>query len=407
MRPAAKPAQVPKGTFPTPLEPVKAPGRDSGEAASTDVPRGARSARELRHRPRASPADPNADTILNPMKPSARPARARRLSRPGRASPEQDRLALPAAPQGSVRLTDSIHRVKRPINLTPCAGARWRFPRRRVAADTGCAPKGEPESAPRVRNPASASREGWRTAIRSMPAPASRSASRTDRPRGAPCRTARSEPSGGASRGRPTAGSLQRAPRTEPAAPPAKRRFPKKPPQTRRQDPDRIGTGPPGERPTALRRADRSPNRPFARERGGRLPGLRLPSSRGGPEGLCRVSAKDACSDTFAYRLHGILLLLERSRRLPVLGANFLCMKDVVRTIDAHVIHKTIHSARCHHHGWRFTRSDPPRKAIPARPQGSGGRGALRPPHPWPRPPVGRHRPRSASSNARHGSSKG
>ena len=227
-------------------------------------------------------------------------------------------------------------------------------------------------------------------AIRSMPAPASRSASRTDRPRRAPCRTARSEPSGGASRGRPTAGFLQRAPRTEPAAPPALRRFPRKPPRTRRQNPDRIGTEPPGERPAALRRTNRSSNRPFACERGGRLPGLRLPASRGGPEGLCRISAKDACSDTFAYRLHGILLLLERSRRLPALHAIFLCMKDVVRTIDAHVIHKTIHSARYRHHGSRFTRSDPPRKAIPARPQGSGGRGALRPPLPWTQPPDGR-----------------
>jgi hypothetical protein len=108
VRPAAKPAQVPKGTFPTPLEPVRAPGRDSGEAASTDIPRGARSAREQRHRLRASPAGPTPDAIPNPMKPSARPARARRLSKPGRASPEQDRLALPATPQGSARLTDSI-----------------------------------------------------------------------------------------------------------------------------------------------------------------------------------------------------------------------------------------------------------------------------------------------------------
>jgi hypothetical protein len=58
VRPAAKPAQVPKGTFPTPLEPVKAPGRVSGEAASTDVPRGAHSAREQRHRLRASSGRP-------------------------------------------------------------------------------------------------------------------------------------------------------------------------------------------------------------------------------------------------------------------------------------------------------------------------------------------------------------
>ena len=76
MRPAAKPAQVPKGTFPTPLEPMKAPGRVSGEAASTDIPRGARSAREQRHRLRASSAGPSHDTIPNPMKPSAHPARA-------------------------------------------------------------------------------------------------------------------------------------------------------------------------------------------------------------------------------------------------------------------------------------------------------------------------------------------
>lgn len=128
----------------------------------------------------------------------------------------------------------------------------------------------------------------------------------------------------------------------------------------------------------------------FARERGGRLPGLRLPSSRGGPEGLCRMLAKDTCSDTFAYRLHGILLLLERSRRIPALRAIFLCMKDVVRTIDAHVIHKTIHSMCRIHHGWRLASTGAPPAAIPARPQGSGGRGALRPPLPWTQPPNGR-----------------
>ena len=324
MRPAAKPAQVPKGTFPTPLEPVKAPGRDSGEAASTDVPRGARSAKEQRHRPRASPTGPTPDAIPIPVKPSARPARVRRLSRPGRASPEQDRLALPAAPQGSARLTDSIHRVERPIDLTPCAGARWRIPRRRVAAETGCAPKGEPESAPRVRNPASASCEGWRVAIRSMSAPASRPTSRTDRPRRAPCRIARSEPSGGASRGRPTAGFLRRAPRTEPTAPPAMREFPKKPAAVPATEPRSHRNRTTRRTPRSLAACGPSSEPSFARERGGWFPGLRLPSARGGPEGLCCDSAKDACSDTFAYRLHGILLLLKCSRRMSA-GARFSC----------------------------------------------------------------------------------
>ena len=244
-------------------------------------------------------------------------------------------------------------------------------------------------------------------AIRSIPAPASRSASCTDRPRRAPCRTARSEPSGGASRGRPTAGFLRLAPRTEPAASPAMRWFPKKPPRIRRQNPDHAETEPPGERPAALRRANRPANRPTARERGGRLPGLRLSSSHGGPEGLCRTPAKDACSDTFAYRLHGILLLLERSRRRLVFHAIFLCMKDAVPTIDAHVIHQTIHSARRIRHRSRFAAADALWTAIPARPQGSGGRGALRPQCPQTPPPDGRPRPRSASSNAHRGSSKG
>ena len=227
------------------------------------------------------------------MKPSARPARARRLSRPGRASPEQDRLALPAAPQGSARLTDSTHRAERPTNLTPCAGARWRFPRRRVAADTGCAPKGKPESAPRVRNPPSASHEGRRMAIRSMPAPASRSASRTDRPRRAPCRIARSEPSGGASRGRPTAGSLRRAPRTEPAAPLNLRRFPEKPVADPATEPRPYRNRTTRRTPHSLAACGPLSKRPFARERGGRLPGLRLPSSRGaGPKAMPHVGER-------------------------------------------------------------------------------------------------------------------
>lgn len=94
MRPAAKPAQVPKGTFPTPLEPVRAPGRVSGEAASTDVPRGAHSAREQRHRLRASPAGPSHDAIPNPMKPSARPARASPTLKTGPRFPRAGPLGL-------------------------------------------------------------------------------------------------------------------------------------------------------------------------------------------------------------------------------------------------------------------------------------------------------------------------
>lgn len=319
MRPAAKPAQVPKGTFPTPLEPVKAPGRVSGEAASTDIPRGAHSAREQRHRLRASSGRPV--PRRNPE-----PDEAIGASRKGFAD-SRDRAALP--PSRTAWPCPPLHKE--------APGSRTRFTRPNARSSSHHAPGPGGESrgggsppkpdAPRkanpsprpvsgTRHPRPAKDGGWRP-VRCPRRQAGRP-SCTDRPRRAPCRTARSEPSGGASRGRPTAGSLRRAPRTEPAAPPAMQGFPKNPSRIRRQNPDRIGSGPPGERPAALRRTGRSPNRSFARERGGRFPGLRLPSARGGPEGLCRDSAKDACSDTFAYRRHGILLLLKRSRRMSV-----------------------------------------------------------------------------------------
>ncbi len=210
-------------------------------------------------------------------------------------------------------------------------------------------------------------------AIRSMPAPASRSASRTDRPRRAPCRTARSEPSGGASRGRPTAGFLRRAPRTEPAAPPAMRGFPKKPPRFRQQNPDRIGTGPPGERPTALRRADRSPSRPSRvnAEGGSRACVFRLRAADPKAYAACR---RKMLAPTLSRTDFTVLFLLKRSRRIPALRVIFLCMKEAAPTIDAHVIHKTIHSERRIYHRWRFAAADVPRTAIPARPSQGDGR---------------------------------
>lgn len=325
MRPAAKPAQVPKGTFPTPLEPVKAPGRVSGEAASTDIPRGAHSAREQRHRLRASPAGPSHDAIPNLMKPSARPARASPTLETGPRFPRAGPLGLARRStrkrqahglDSSDRTSDRLHTMRRGPVANPAEEGRRRNrmrPERRTRVRAPC-----PE--PDIRVPVKG--RGWRP-VRYPRRQAGRHRARTG-PEGH--RAGPRDPNQAVvlhEEDRPP-GSFdvlrgRSPPRRRPCVD-----FRRNPPRIRQQNPDRIGTGPPGERPAALRRTDRSPSRSFARERGGRLPGLRLPSARGGPEGLCRDSAKDACSDTFAYRLHGILLLLKRSRRMSVF-ARFSC----------------------------------------------------------------------------------
>jgi hypothetical protein len=95
----------------------------------------------------------------------------------------------------------------------------------------------------------------------------------------------------------------------------------------------------------SLAAADRSSTRPSARERGGRFPGLRLPPPAAGPKALSRDRRKKL-APTLSRTVFTVFCFYGRTNANIGTRAIFLCMKDTAPTIDAHVIHKTIHTGR-------------------------------------------------------------